>query len=230
MFFIFLICAFCGSSHGGQCPPSRSPLQTLADSDSVRWTVRSPPHNFRHGQFCVRGGHYLEDRIGVRRTPPTSAVDNFVSASVCGRLRLGRHRRMSAGLRICPRRTTIRRGNCPFCSNFGSQSSASRYFQLLNCIVLFRCSIAIMHTNRDTLLSGNLPHCKECDKQFTTTMGLKNHIKTVHQKVRLHSCPKCSRTFSRKHHLTDHLASSERKGRCPANADVYRSNRPKYRC
>ena len=85
----------------------RGQIRTPLDSGGHR---RSPTHNFRHGQFCVRqcprrtlfDEQSVEQNRSPLRTnlcPPVSTADFDLADT--------------GGLQICPRRTTVRRGNCP---------------------------------------------------------------------------------------------------------------------
>ncbi|MCG3223038.1 MAG: C2H2-type zinc finger protein [Candidatus Heimdallarchaeota archaeon] len=47
--------------------------------------------------------------------------------------------------------------------------------------------------------------CDSCGKHFTRKDGLTRHIKTVHNKEKMHKCPKCGLAFSRKDMVNRHV-------------------------
>ena len=110
-----------------QCPPSRSPPRTPAESDSVRRTVRQILSAAdTGGHITLRVGHYVADsppdRIGVHRSPAdsTDVLRWQLCEHHCPRrtstwrtlLDTGGCPTESGGRRICPRRTTVHRGKC----------------------------------------------------------------------------------------------------------------------
>ena len=109
-----------GSSYGGQL--------STADESGVRRTAtdsgRNPPVSAKLKSAADNSPNRIGVRSasarGLRKCPSRTTLCLPVSAP-CGGLRLGGHRRKSAGVRWtpnlsaadnCPRLTTVRRGNC----------------------------------------------------------------------------------------------------------------------
>ena len=57
--------------------------------------------------------------------------------------------------------------------------------------------------------------CQKCDKKFTRSFILKNHVLAVHDQSRFYNCIICSKTFNTKNHLTRHMnCHNENKFQC----------------
>lgn len=80
----------------------------------------------------------------------------------------------------------------------------------------FRCprcpSTFYFKQNRDRHITevhlGKRPHkCtyEGCDKAFKNSSGLKQHQRTVHEKVRPFKCTQCDAAFGQRNHLTQHV-------------------------
>ena len=54
--------------------------------------------------------------------------------------------------------------------------------------------------------TGNKLPCALCDKTFNDKSSLIKHKNAVHLKMKAHKCSICSKHFSRKGHLTEHMA------------------------
>ena len=65
--------------------------------------------------------------------------------------------------------------------------------------------------------------CETCNKKFTYNWTLVRHQQSVHQRLFIHTCPICSKTFNRKdvlaHHVNAHL-------RMANHTSYFRGDRP----
>ena len=55
------------------------------------------------------------------------------------------------------------------------------------------------------LPAGPKEACPICEKEFSATVSLRNHVKYVHSEVREHSCVVCEKTFKQKKEMRTHM-------------------------
>ena len=53
--------------------------------------------------------------------------------------------------------------------------------------------------------------CQVCKKEFTLKKNLRQHVRTVHEKKKMHECRICEKTFARKNHKDLHLRVCSRR-------------------
>lgn len=94
-----------------------------------------------------------------------------------------------------------------------------RRFQCGQCSKLFK-EERQLHIHKQTHLPNDLKfvhQCPQCDKKFSSTFSVRNHIKHVHIKATEFRCEYCNKDFSRKANYDSHLShvhTRDRKFEC----------------
>ena len=103
--------------------------------------------------------------------------------------------------------------NCPICDKSVTLSHLKLHTKVVHEKNLkdghLNCSACNKSLKKDNLIRhenrcGKF-HCLICNKSLVSAGALKNHIKTVHEKLKPFQCDKCEASFGMKHTLDNHF-------------------------